>query len=421
MSEASTNGYCPRRVAFVSNASSESPGGAEAYQRFLGKGLTGVSAVMEVARFHRNRPPMPNHAIQEEERTFGPADFPTSIIASKPGWIPALRKVKHLMGRPPLQPLAIRIFCAAYGDSLARALPADVDVIHFVGCGWDLLSFAALAEARRRDIPFSMTPFIHPGQFGDSSLDARLYRQADVIMTMSKFESEFLAGMGVAPEHLVVSGLAPASAFRGDGQRFRDKYGLTNRPLILFIARKQRYKGYHSLCAAMSEIAAKTPGACLVAIGPEGEPPYPAVPEGALLDLGPLNWTPDEQQLKADALAACDIYCMPSVAESFGIVYVEAWSYGKPVVAGMPPAVRELITDGVNGFCVEQQSGEIARVIARLLQSEDLRRQLGSHGRDVQKSRYTWDEIVGRHLAAWASTMALTRKSASGLTAAARK
>jgi len=352
---------------------------------------------------------MPNHAYQEEERTVGPPELPTRIIASRPGWIPVLKRLRHLTGRAPLQSLAIRIFNAAYAGPLGRALPADVDIVHFVGVGWDLLSFAALSVARRREVPFCVTPFIHPGQWGDSALDRRLYSQADAIMTMSDFESRFLAEMGIPARRLHVSGLAPASDYIGNAQRFRQRYGLGDRPIVLFIARKQTYKGYHALCSAMPEIVSKAPGTCLVTIGPEGEPPYPEPPEGSLVDLGPLYWTPDEQQLKADALAACDIYCMPSVAESFGIVYVEAWSYGKPVVAGTAPAVQELITDGANGFCVEQRSDAIAQVIVRLLHSRELREQIGSSGRKIQQARYTWDEIVRRHLAAYADAMGAAR------------
>src|ERR1051326_1621843 len=315
-----TNNAPPKNIAFISTSSMDSAGGAEPDQRFLAAGLSPGTSVAGVARFHRGSPPLPNYALHEEERTVGPADFPTRIIAPKRAWLPARRKMSHLTGRAPLHAVAIGIFQAAYGDALRRALPERLDLIHYVGVGWEMLGFAALAEARRRRIPLCITPFIHPGQWGDSVLDARLYRQADAIMTMSAYENGCLTGMGVSAERLHISGLAPASSYRGDGARFRRKYELGERPLLLFIARKQTYKGYHALCAALRGIAAKIPDVCLVAIGPEGEPPYPALPDGALLDLGPLYWSEKEQQLKADALAACDVYCMPSVAESFGMV-----------------------------------------------------------------------------------------------------
>ncbi len=396
----------PKHIAFVSTASRESPGGAEGYQRFISTKLARHSAVAAAARFHCGSPPMPNYALQEAERTVGSLEFPTRIVASKPAWIPALGKLKHMMGRPPLQPLAIKIFTAAYADSLRRALPATLDIIHYVGVGWELFGFVALAEARRRGIPFCVTPFIHPGQWGDSALDAQFYRSADAIMAMSNYESAFLARMGVSERRLNFSGLAPGSEYLGDGARFRARYNLGDSPLVLFIARKQRYKGFHALCSAMDQIVQQVPGTCLVAIGPEGEPPYPVAPDGALLDLGPLYWTPEEQQLKADALAACDIYCMPSVAESFGMVYVEAWSYAKPVVAGTAPAVRELIAEGDTGFCVEQDPGEIAAILIRLLKNPELGRAVGMRGHALQQERYTWDEVTNRHLAAYSTVLA---------------
>jgi glycosyltransferase involved in cell wall biosynthesis len=267
-----------------------------------------------------------------------------------------------------------------------------LDVVHYVGNGWELLGFAALSVARRRRAAFTLLPAVHPGAWGDSSLDVSLYNQADAVFCLSDYERAHLTGLGVEPARLCVTGLAPASDARGDGERFRSRHGLGDRPLILFIARKQRYKGYHALCEAMSDVIKAVPEACLITIGPDGEPPYPPVPSPAILDLGETG-----EAEKADALAACDVFCMPSTAESFGLVYVEAWSYGKPVVAGPAPAVRELVTEGCSGFCVRQQPDEIAAVLIRLLSHPDFGRRIGAQGRCLQQARFTWDAVGEVH------------------------
>jgi glycosyltransferase involved in cell wall biosynthesis len=94
----------------------------------------------------------------------------------------------------------------------------------------------------------------------------------------------------------------------------RPARGLGDRPLGLFVGRRQRYKGYNALREAMTAFVRTVPDACLVSVGPATQPASPALPEGSHVDLG----TCDEQE-KADGLAACDVFCMPSEGESFGI------------------------------------------------------------------------------------------------------
>lgn len=101
-----------------------------------------------------------------------------------------------------------------------------------------------------------------------------------------------------------------------------------------------------------------------------------------------------DEQTKADALAACDIFCMPSDSESIGIVYVEAWPYGKVVIGGPAPAACELIQDGVGGLYIAQTEDAIAEAVVRLRDDGDLRRRLREAGRQKQRERFTWDAVL---------------------------
>jgi len=195
--------------------------------------------------------------------------------------------------------------------------------------------------------------------------------------------------------------MAPAANLDGDGSRFRTKHALGDRLLILFLARRQEYKGYHALRQAMNKLLIQFPSACLVVAGEDSEPPYPALTNENVLDLGSLRSLPAEVQEKSDALAACDIFCMPSTAEAFGLVYAEAWSYGKPVVGGMAPALKELIEDGVNGFRVSQDPEAIAERLTLLCGDPQLRAKLGAAGQAKQQQFFTWPSVVSTHLRTW--------------------
>jgi glycosyltransferase involved in cell wall biosynthesis len=397
-------------VCVVSGGSCFSTGGLATYTRFLLEHLAPKCEVSAVARFAEEVPKGLDYAAAEEPRVVGQGPLSTRIIAPRSTSRPILRRLSHLTGRPLLQGAAIRAYQWAFARSLREAIPGAVDVVHFVGNGFELLGFAALSAARGRGAAFTVLPAVHPGSWGDSALDVRLYNQADVVFILSDSEREHLTRLGVEPGRLRQVGLGPATTGAGDGARFRGKHDLGDRPLILFVARKQRSKGYHALCEAMPTVLAAVPNCCLVTIGPWGEPPYPPVPASALLDLGKA----DEAD-KEDALAACDIFCMPSAAESFGIVYVEAWSYGKPVIGGPAPAVRELVSEGENGFCVDQESQAIAAAVMRLLRDDQLRSRLGESGRFMQRSRFTWCVAAERHLSEFRRVAAVAaRRRTSG-------
>jgi glycosyltransferase involved in cell wall biosynthesis len=290
------------------------------------------------------------------------------------------------------------MFVRAYRPSLTTAIPPGVEVIHFIGAGWELLGFAALKEARRRGVKFTVTPAIHPGTWGDSTLDAGLYGAADAVFAQSRFEQEHLIRLGTTPERVYVTPLGPSLESVGDPARFRSEHLLGTRPVVLFVGRKQRYKGYHSLCEAMESVVRAVPDACLVTAGQDREPPYPSVPDGAHLDLGECD-----EQAKADALAACDVFCMPSEGEALGIAYLEAWAHRKPVIAGMAPALGELVKDGETGFRAANDAAAISAKLIALLDNPQMRERMGAAGYELQQSRFTWDAAADVHARAFAT------------------
>lgn len=275
--------------------------------------------------------------------------------------------------------------------SLRDALAPDVEHIHWIGTGWELTGFEAAREAARRGVPFTVWPAIHAGVWGDSAFDFTLYRAADAVFASSEHERDVLLQGGVIDERVHVAGLAPDVRADGDGRRFRADHGLEDALLVLFLGRRATYKGEGVLRNAMQEVWRKQPDARLVLCG-AGEVPGGPLPDRRVLDLGGVT-----ERTKADALAAADLLCVPSLFESFGIVYVEAWSYQVPVVGGPAPAVKQLIRDGVDGLLVEQTSSSIARALLRLLENADLRRRMGAAGLKQQQEAYTWGHVADRH------------------------
>jgi glycogen synthase len=108
-----------------------------------------------------------------------------------------------------------------------------------------------------------------------------------------------------------------------------------------------------------------------------------------------LPYAPD--QIKRDALAAADLFAMPSRTDSFGITYLEAWCYGLPVIGARAGGVPDVIDDGRDGVLVPfGDLDAIAGAITRLLHDRDQARQLGDAGRAKVLRELTWDQIYAK-------------------------
>jgi len=99
---------------------------------------------------------------------------------------------------------------------------------------------------------------------------------------------------------------------------------------------------------------------------------------------------------KSAALDACDLYAMPSVHETFGIGYLEAWLHEKPVIGGDIPPLREVIANGVDGLLVAQKVVDIARAVTRLLDDPALRSAMGRAGNAKLQERWDWERVMDR-------------------------
>jgi len=269
----------------------------------------------------------------------------------------------------------------------------EAEVIHNTRIGREGLSYASLQVARSRRIPFVFTPVHHPRWKGWlHRYYHHLYRQADAVIALTDAEKYTLIELGVKEDRVFVTGMGPDLAPSPDAQRFRDHYHVKDAPLILFVGQKYPYKGVAALLGAAHTVWKHFPEARFVFIGARtshSRQLFSAHADSRLLDLDTVDL-----QTKTDAFAACDIFCLPSSQESFGGVFTEAWSLGKPVIGCDIPAVRSVIDENVNGFLTPQRSREIAERIVYLLEHPVERKRLGQNGKRKVEERYTWKRLA---------------------------
>jgi glycosyltransferase involved in cell wall biosynthesis len=87
----------------------------------------------------------------------------------------------------------------------------------------------------------------------------------------------------------------------------------------------------------------------------------------------------------------------PSRAESFGFVFLEAWSFGLPVVGCRAGAVPDVVEDGVTGLLISPgDSLELADCVSRLIDNPVEAEKLGSEGRRRVRDEHTWAAVAQR-------------------------
>ena len=246
--------------------------------------------------------------------------------------------------------------------------------------------------------PFFCTPLIH---FEDPNhknpLLWKALRDASAVIACSNYEKEGMTSMGVNPSkiHLIPMGINLEEWKNPDGDRFRRKYRLEGKKIILFAGTKSYNKGATHLLEAVEKIRQKVKGLILVSIGlptKEWESNRSLLHEENLLDLGYVS-----EEEKREAFDACDLFVMPSRYDSFGVVYLEAWRCGKPVIGAKVGAIPEVIEEGKDGLLVEfGEVNQLASAIISLLNHPDLGKEMGETGRKKVTDRFNWQKNIGK-------------------------
>lgn len=223
---------------------------------------------------------------------------------------------------------------------------------------------------------------------------------ADRVIAVSEWAKHDIAKYGVDEEKIVTihNGVNVDEFKPCGGEHVRDKYGVGDGGLLLFVGRMVPQKGISYLLEAMPLVLEKHPGTKLVLVGRGslcGD--LKKKVSGMGLD-GSVAFSGyvEEDELR-EAYGACDVFALPSIVEPFGIVIVEAMASGKPVVCTDSGGVKEIVADGVNGFIVPSRDpGALAGRICQLLSDEDLRDRMGRAGRSIAEAKFDWKTVAAK-------------------------
>jgi glycosyltransferase involved in cell wall biosynthesis len=175
-------------------------------------------------------------------------------------------------------------------------------------------------------------------------------------------------------------------------------------PTVLFVGRLVQQKGPDLLIETIPSILKYYPRAKFLFAG-EGDLRKPV--ESRARQLGVAHATRFVGFQTNGALAnlykACDVVCVPSRNEPFGIVILEAWSAGKPVVCTRNGGPEEFVCHNVTGIKVHANPDSIAWGLGTLFTDFEWGRWMGRNGRVAAETVFTWDAIADQTLAVYQS------------------
>jgi glycosyltransferase involved in cell wall biosynthesis len=281
------------------------------------------------------------------------------------------------------------------------------DLVHATCIPFDALIHAAWRMAQVRDMPFVMTPLVHVdepgrrqvGKYYSMRHQIQMMHASDAVIVQTRLEGDYLASRGVPQERIIQIGMGvnPDALAGGDGGRFRQKHAIES-PIVFCIGTAAYDKGTRHLVEAMRRLWHEGHDAVLVLAGQimdHFRRYLDALPKEDRQRCHLLGVIGEGE--KKDLLAAGDVLAMPSRTDSFGIVFLEAWTYKKPVIGARAGGPQEIIEHGGDGLLVPFGDVEaLTREMARLLNDCDLARQLGMAGRQKTLERYTWDRVYAQ-------------------------
>ncbi len=311
--------------------------------------------------------------------------------------------------RPILDRLARHMPAIPGLEAALEALGPGFDLVHGVNISLEWPLIAGWRFARRQGLPFVATPFVHVGEWAVQRFytmphQLAALRDAECVIVQTEIEAQELARLGVPVERIVRLGMGIDldEVQGGDGARFRAQHGVDG-PQVTFMGAVTDDKGSVHLLQAMQRLWQRGSSATLVVAGPPVTPSgfervYRELPEEHRMRTRRLGSVGG--QLKQDMLAATDLFALPSRVDSFGIVYLEAWAYGVPVIGCRAGGVPDVIGDNRDGLLVEfGDVAGLAAAIEALLGDAERRRAMGQRGRSKVETHYTWDRIYERLLA----------------------
>jgi glycosyltransferase involved in cell wall biosynthesis len=307
-----------------------------------------------------------------------------------------------------LRSLARRFPGLVNGEQALELITQPVDIVHGFNISWEYPMLIAGEYAQRRGIPFVASPLAHLGTGPNDRVaknstmrhQRHMLSTATMLLTNTTLEAQGLQEMGIETARIGVAGPGldvpqTVAPFPEEGRQYE--------PFVLFVGRTTYDKGVWHAVQALQLLRRQGSDLQLLLIGRQTEEFHrfcnelPPDDQQAVHHLGHV-----EESLKHAYLRQATALLLPSRTDSFGIVLLESWFHGRPVIAAEAGGIPAVVDDGRNGILVSFGDVEgLASAINLLYENQTLNHELGRNGRQKLLAQYTWEAITDKVLAAY--------------------
>ena len=209
------------------------------------------------------------------------------------------------------------------------------------------------------------------------------YEHCSGIFTMGRWLADFMVKeCGIPKEkiHVVGAGINVPVGPEDYSQKRGNK--------ILFVGKDFERKGGKLVVEAFRILRKKyRTDAELYIVGPEENP--------LKEEISGVNFVGNmDKERVADYFKMCDVFCMPSYFEAFGIAFCEALANGLPCIARNKYAMAEIIHDGEDGYLIDEDDTEVlAQKMDQLLANNQIFQTVRSKRNEYIK-KYSWENVV---------------------------
>jgi glycosyltransferase involved in cell wall biosynthesis len=281
-----------------------------------------------------------------------------------------------------------------------RAESFGVNVIHIHASrdAWRALVLARMLRTRPV-LVFSRHLGSPAGRKKDDPLHRVLVRRLDAMVAVSEYLRQNILEtypIEASRVRVIPYGLGPAvrgseSAARQARRRLEVPEGNL---LVGLVAQITPDKCQDLLVVAAARVLDQIPGCTFVLAGAPVDAAYAAeirarIVSGGLAGRVLLTGFWDDVP---GLMRALDVLVLPSKAEAFGLVLLEAMANGRPIVGSNSGAVPEIVRHGENGLVFEPgDAGSLARALLELLRDPDRRQAMGRRGEELFSEKYLLD------------------------------
>ena len=175
----------------------------------------------------------------------------------------------------------------------------------------------------------------------------------------------------------------------------REKLGIADQVVFMFLGRMKTEKGINELLAAMDHLISDCPEAILLLVGNDEEncrgrlSQYNNIIAGKNVIFYGYTNTPNT------LLQAADVFVMPSYREGFGVSVLEASCVNLPVICSDAYGMRDSMVDNVTGIrCKVKDIESLYNAMLLLYKSPELRKKLGENGHKYVLNSFTKEQVT---------------------------